>query len=155
MPTPHWIKQKDLSEKGRDFFQELMREIEIKNAIAEKVLQNRYTVVANSSEMAEADKQHKEYQKGSKRLMDFCRKMIDKRDKEAGYIDLEQPQGIRDVKPILKKELDEKIAEAIIKPKKDQPTGENTIPPHYSREMSRYEPPLPVKKREQEKVLEK
>ena len=78
--------------------------------------------------------------------MDFCRKMIDKRDKEAGYIDLEQPQGIPHVKPISKKELDEKIAEAIIRPKKAQPIGENTIPDHYSREMSRYEPPLPVKK---------
>ena len=55
------VEQKDLSEKGRDFFQELKREIEIKNAIAEKVLQNRYTIVANSSEMAEADKQHNEY----------------------------------------------------------------------------------------------
>ena len=51
--------------------------------------------------------------------------------------------------------MDEKIAEAVIKPKKVQPIGENTIPPHYSQEMSRYEPPLPVKKREQEKVLEK
>ena len=54
------VEQKDLSEKGRNFFQELMREIEIKNAIAEKVLQNRYTIVVNSSEMAEADKQHKD-----------------------------------------------------------------------------------------------
>ena len=149
------VEQRDLSEKGRDFFQELMREIEIKNAIAEKVLQNRYTIVANSSEMAEADKQHKEYQKESKRLMDSCRKLIDKKDKGAGYIDLEQRQGIPDVKPISKKELDEKIAEAIIKPKKAQPIGENTIPPHYSQEMSRYEPPLPVKKREQERLLEK
>ena len=40
--------------------------------------------------------------------------MIDKKDKEAGYIDLEQPQEILDVKPISKKELDEKIIEAII-----------------------------------------
>ena len=157
-PTLDYImemeKQKDLSEKGRNFFQELMRQIEIKNAIAEKVLQNRYTIVVNSSEMAEADKQHKDYQKESKRLMDFCRKMIDKKYKEAGYIDLEQPQEIPDVKPISKKELDEKITEAIIKPKKAQAIGENTTPPHYSEEMSRYEPPLPVKKREQEEALE-
>ena len=149
------IEQKDLSEKGRNFFQELMRDIEIKNAIAEKVLHNRYSVIANSSEMAEADTQHRDYQKESKRLMDFCRKMIDKKDKEAGYIDLEQPQGVPDVKPISKKELDGKIAEAIIWPKKAQNAGENTIPPHYSQEISRYEPPLPVKKREQEELLEK
>ena len=105
--------------------------------------------------MAKADKQYRDYQKKSKRLMDFCRKMIDKKDKEAGYIDLEQPQGAPDVKPISKKELDEKIAEAIIKPKKAQTNGESTVPPHYSEEMSRYEPPLPVRKREQEDVLEK
>ena len=30
-----------------------------------------------------------------------------------------------------------------------------TLPPHYSSEMRRYEPPLPIKKREQEKALEK
>ena len=29
------------------------------------------------------------------------------------------------------------------------------MPSHYSQEMSRYEPPLPVKKREQEDALEK
>ena len=129
--------------------------IEVKIAIAEKVLQNRHSIIANSSEMAEADTQHKDYQKESKRLMDFCRKMIDKKDKEAGYIDLEQPQGVPDVKPISKKELDEKIAEAIIRSKEVQNIGENTLPPHYSQEISRYEPPLPVKKRKQEEVLEK
>ena len=105
--------------------------------------------------MVEADAQHREYQKESKRLMDFCRKMIDKKDKEAGYIDLEQPQGVPDVKPISKKELDEKIAEAIIRPKEVQNIGENTLPPHYSQKISRYEPPLPVEKKEQEEVLEK
>ena len=42
-----------------------------------------------------------------------------------------------------------------MKPKEAQAIGENTIPPHYSREISRYEPPLPIKKREQEKALEK
>ena len=131
-----------------------MREIEIKIAIGEKILQNRHTIVANSSEMAEADEQHKDYQKES-RLMDFCRKMIDKRDKEEEYLSLEQPQGIPDVKPISKRELDEKIAEAIMEPKKAQAIGENTVPPHFSREMNRYEPPLPVKKREQEEALEK
>ena len=49
------VEQDDLSEKGRNFFQELVREIEIKNAITERVLQNRYIIVANSSEMAEID----------------------------------------------------------------------------------------------------
>ena len=57
------VEQKDLSEKERDFFQELMEEVEVKNAIAEKVLQNRHSIIANSSDIAEADAQHRDYQK--------------------------------------------------------------------------------------------
>ena len=43
----------------------------------------------------------------------------------------------------------------MIKSKEAQAIEENTIPPHYSREMSRYHSPLPIKRREQEKALEK
>ena len=87
--------------------------------------------------------------------MGFCRKMMDKRSKRGEYEELEQPQGVPDVKPISKKELDEKIKEALIKPKEAQNIGEDTIPPQYSREMSRYEPPIPVKEKEKEDLLEK
>ena len=56
------VQQEDLTDKNREFFQELMREIENKNAIAQKVLSNRLTAVGNSEE-AEVNLQHKEYQK--------------------------------------------------------------------------------------------
>ena len=144
------VEQKDLSKKGKGFFQELMREIEIKNAITEKVLQNKYSQISSPSEEAEAVKQYEGHQKESKRLMDFCKKMIYKKDKEEKYVDLEQPQGVPDVKPISKEELDDKIKEVLIEPKEAQTIGENTIPPQYSREMSRYEPPLLVKEKEKE-----
>ena len=49
--------------------------------------------------------------------------------------------------------MDEKIKEAWITPKEAQNIGEDTIPPQYSREISRYEPPIPVK--EKEDLLEK
>ena len=62
---------------------------------------------------------------------------------------------VPDVKPISRKELDEKIKEALIMPKEAQNIGENTIPPQYSREISRYEPPIPVKEKEKEDLLEK
>ena len=80
---------------------------------------------------------------------------MDKRSKIEEYEELEQPQGIPDVKPISKKEFDEKIKEAWITPKEAQNIGENTIPPQYSREISRYEPPIPVKEKEKEDLLEK
>ena len=57
--------------------------------------------------------------------------------------------------PLTEKELDHKLRQALIEPQQTKPVGDNTIPPHYSREMSRYEPPIPVKEKEKEEALEK
>ena len=64
-----------------------MREVEIKNAIVQKVLSNRLVEVGNLEEEVEVNLEHKEYQKESFRLLRFCGKMIEKKDKEAGYIE--------------------------------------------------------------------
>ena len=149
------VQQEDLTDKNREFFQELMREIEIKNAIAQKVLSNRLVAVGNSEEEAEVNLQHKEYQKESFRLLRFCRKMIEKKAKEAGYIELEQPEGVSDVKPITEKELEQKLREAHVEPQHVDPIGGDTIPPYYSREVSRYEPPIPVQEKEKQEAFEK
>ena len=68
------VQQEDLTDKNRESFQELMREVEIKNAIAQKVLSNRLAAVENSEEEAEVNLHHKEYQKESFRLLRFCKK---------------------------------------------------------------------------------
>ena len=154
-PIMGMVEQEDLREKGESFFEELMREIEIKNAIAGKVYQNKSLVVTSSVGETEITKEYEEYKKESKRLMDFCKRMIDKRSKREEYEELEQPQGVPDVKPISKKELDEKIKEALIIPKETQNIGKDTIPPQYSREMSRYDSPIPVREKEKEDLLEK
>ena len=57
--------------------------------------------------------------------------MMDKRRKRVQYEELEQPQGVPEVKPISKKELDKKIKEALIKPKEAINIGKDTIPPQY------------------------
>ena len=149
------VEQEDLRDKGESFFEELMGEIEIKNAIAVKVYQNRSLGVTNSKEETEITREFEDYKKESKRLIDFCKRMMDKRGKREEYEELEQPQGVPDVKPISEKELDEKIKEAWITPKEAQNIGEDTIPPQYSREISRYEPPIPVREKEKEDLLEK
>ena len=100
-----------------------MREVEIKNAIAQKVLDNRLVVVGNSEEEAEVDLQHKGYQKESFRLLKFCRRMIEKKDKEAGYIKFDQPDGVPDVEPITEKELDQRLRETLIEPQQVKPVG--------------------------------
>ena len=60
-----------------------------------------------------------------------------------------------DVKPITEKELEQKLREAHIEPQQVDLIGSDTIPPYYSREISRYEPPIPVKEREKQEALEK
>ena len=149
------VEQEDLRDKGESFFEELMGEIEIKNVITAKVYQNKSLEVTSSKKETEITKEFEDYKKESKKLIDFCKRMIDKRGKREEYEGLEQPQGVPDVKPIFKRELDEKMKEALITPKRAQNIGENTIPPQYSREISRYEPPIPVKEKEKEDLLEK
>ena len=120
-----------------------------------KTLRNRLAAVGNSEEEAEVNLQHKEYQKESFRLLKFCRKMIEKKDKEAGYIELEQPEGVPDAKSITEKELDQKLREAHVEPQQVDPIGGDTIPPYYSREISRDEPPIAIQEKEKQEALEK
>ena len=88
-------------------------------------------------------------------MLDFCEKMMGKREKEIDSLELEQPEGVPKVKEISKEKLNEKIKEIIDQPQYIKPIGENTLPPHYSREMSRYEPPNPIKQKERKDLIEK
>ena len=149
------IQQEDMRDKNREYFQEMTKEIKIKNDIAQKVLDNRLSVIRTPAEKGKTNLQYEEYQKESKKLLDFCEKMMGKREKEANSIELEQPEGVPKVREISKEKLNEKLNEIIDQPQYVRPIGENTLPPYYSREMSRYEPPNPIKQKEREDLLEK
>ena len=149
------IQQEDMGDKNREYFQEMAKEVKIKDDIARKVLNNRLSVIKTPAEKGKTNLQYKEYQKESKKLLDFCEKMMGKREKETDFIELEQPEGVPKVKEISKEKLNEKLKEIIDQPQYVKPIGENTLPPYYSREMSRYEPPNPIKQKEREDLLEK
>ena len=149
------IQQEDMGDKNREYFQEMSKEVEIKNDIAQKVLNNRLLVIKTPAEKEKTNLQYKEYQRESKKLLDFCEKMMGKREKEADSLELEQPEGVPEVKEISKQKLNEKLKEIIDQPQYVQPIGENTLPPYYSREMSRYEPPNPIKQKERKDLIEK
>ena len=70
-------------------------------------------------------------------------------------MELEQPEGVPEVKEISKEKLNEKLKEIIDQPQYDEPIGKNTLPPYYSREISRYEPPNLIKQKEREDLIEK
>ena len=149
------IKQEDMGDKNREYFQEMSKEVEIKIDIVQKVLNNRLSVIKTPAEKEKTNLQYKEYKKESKKLLDFCEKMMGKREKEADSLELEQPEGVPEVKEISKEKLNEKLKEIIDQPQYVKPIGENTLPPHYSREMSRYEPPNPIKQKERKDLIEK
>ena len=141
------IQQEDMGDKNREYFQEMAKEIKIENDIAQKVLNNRLSVIRTPAEKGKTNLQYKEYQKESKKLLDFCEKMMGKREREADSIKLEQPEGVPKVREISKEKFNEKLNEIIDQPQYVRPIGENTLPPYYSREMSRYEPPNPIKQK--------
>ena len=149
------VQQEDMGDKNREYFQEMAKEIKVKDDIARKVLNNRLSVIKTPAEKGKTNLQYEEYQRESKKLLDFCEKMMGKREKEADSIELEQPEGVPKVKEISKEKLNEKLKEIIDQPQYVKPIGENTLPPYYSREMSRYEPPNPIKQKEREDLLEK
>ena len=149
------IQQEDMEDKNRKYFREMAKEVKIKNDIAQKVLNNRLLVIKTPQEKDKARSQYDEYQKESRKLLNFCEKMMEKREKEIDSLELEQPEGVPKVKEISKEKLDEKLREIIDQPQHVKPIGKNTLPPHYSREISRYEPSKPVKQREREELIEK
>ena len=149
------IQQEDMGDKNREYLQEMAKEIKLKNDIAQKVLNNRLSVIRTPAEKGKTNLQYKEYQEESKKLLDFCEKMMGEREREADCIELEQPEGVPKVTEISKEKLNEKLNEIIDQPQHVRPIGENTLPPYYSREMSRYEPPNPIKQKEREDLLEK
>ena len=118
-------------------------------------MNNRLSVVKTPQEKDRANFQYDEYQKESRKLLDFCEKMMGKREKEIDSLELEQPEGVPEVKEISKEQLNAKLKEIIDQPQHVEPIGKNTLPPYYSREMSRYEPPKPVKQKEREDLIEK
>ena len=57
------IQQEDMGDKNREYFQEMAKEIKIKNDIAQKVLNNRLSVIRTPAEKGKTNLQYKEYQK--------------------------------------------------------------------------------------------
>ena len=78
------IQQEDMGDKNREYFQEMSKEVKIKNDIAQKVLNNRLSVIKTPAEKEKTNLQYKEYQRESKKLLDFCEKMMGKRKRKRG-----------------------------------------------------------------------
>ena len=106
------IQQEDMGDKNREYFQEMAKEVKIKDDIAQKVLNNRLSVIKTLAEKGKTNLQYKEYQKESKRLLDFCNKMMGKREKGVDSLELEQLEEVPKIKEISEEKLNEKFEES-------------------------------------------
>ena len=67
----------------------MVEEIKIKNNTARKVRDNRLSMNRTPEEKEKTNLQYKEYQRESRKLLDFCERMNGKREKEANSLKLE------------------------------------------------------------------
>ena len=88
------IQQEDMEDKNKKYFCKMAKKVKIKNDIARKVLNNRLSVIKTPQEKDKARSQYDEYQKESRKLLNFCEKMMEKREKEIDFLELEQPEGV-------------------------------------------------------------
>ena len=94
----------------------MAEEIKIKNSIAQRVRDNRLSVIRTPEEKEKTNLQYREYQKESRKLLNFCERMIGKKEREADYMELEQPEGVPKVREISKEELNKELSEIIDQP---------------------------------------
>ena len=57
------VQQEDMRDKNREYFREMAKEIKIKDDIAQKVLNNRLSVIKTPAEKGKTNLQYKEYKK--------------------------------------------------------------------------------------------
>ena len=68
------IQQEDVGDKNIEYFQEMAKEIKIKDDIAQKVLNNRLSVIRTPAEKGKTNFQYEEYQEKVKSYWIFVRK---------------------------------------------------------------------------------
>ena len=62
------IQQEDMEDKNKKYFCKMAKEVKIKNDIAQKVLNNRLSVIKTPQEREKARSQYDEYQKESRKI---------------------------------------------------------------------------------------
>ena len=68
------IQQEDMGDKNREYFQEMAKEFKIKDDIAQKVLNNRLSVIKTLAEKGKTNLQYEEYKKKVKSCWTSVRK---------------------------------------------------------------------------------
>ena len=118
----------ELDDKPKEYFEKTKKEVSRKNSLAKRVHQHKIQNVNTSDDEREVEKEYRKFKRKQNRVSSICDKKIQEFE-EQDYLSLKGPKSVSD--PIKEEE---------IKVQYVKPIGGNTLPPEYSKEISRYQP---------------
>ena len=118
----------ELDDKPKEYFEKTKKEVSRKNSLAKRVHQHKIQNVNTSDDEREVEQEYQKFKKKQNQVSSICDKKIQEFE-EQDYLSLKGSKSVSD--PIKEEE---------IKVQYVKPIGGNTLPPEYSKEISRYQP---------------
>ena len=118
----------ELDDKPKEYFEKTKKEVSRKNSLAKRVHQHKIQNVNTSDDEREVEKEYRKFKRKQNRVLSICDKKIQEFE-EQDYLSLKGFKSASD--PIKEEEIEVQYV---------KPIGGNTIPPEYSKEISRYQP---------------
>ena len=118
----------ELDDKPKEYFEKTQKEVSCKNALAKWVHQHKMQNVDTSDDERKVDQEYQKFKRKQNQVSSICDRRIQE-IKEQVYLSLKGSKSISDLNN------EEEIKVQYVKP-----IGLDTLPPQYSKEISRYQP---------------
>ena len=118
----------ELDDKPKEYFEKTRKEVSHKNTLAKWVHQHKMQNVNTSDDEREVEQEYQKFKKKQNWVSSICEKKIQEFE-EQDYLSLKGSNSISDLNN------EEEIKVQYVKP-----IGRNTLPPQYSKEISKYQP---------------
>ena len=118
----------ELDDKPKEYFEKTKKEVSRKNSLAKQVHQHKMQNVNTSDDEREIEQEYQKFKKKQNRVSSICDKKIQEFE-EQDYLSLKGSKPAPDPKD------EEEIKVHYVKPIRG-----STLPPEYSKEISRYQP---------------
>ena len=118
----------ELDHKPKEYFERTKKEVSHKNVLVKWVHQHKMQNVDTSDDERKVDQEYQKFKKKQSQVYSICEKKIQE-IKGQDYLSLRGSWSVSDMSN-----------EAEIKVQHVEPIGGNTLPPHYSKEISRCQP---------------
>ena len=118
----------ELDDKPKEYFERTKREVSCKNVLAKWVHQHKIQNVDMSDDEIKIGQEYQKFKRKQSQVYSICEKKIQEIEGQ-DYLSLRGSRSVSDMSN------EEEIRVQHVKP-----IGGNTLPPHYSKEISRYQP---------------